>query len=88
MVSNTKIEVFNHAERHFDSEWEMKLYEAQIIIIGDDDHDFDPVYVLSASDEIVEKFVVDAIDYIFEDNVIGVEITIIDKDCHAIRFSL
>ena len=87
MELKTRIEVFKHAERHFDSEWEMKLNEVQIIIIGDDDHDFDPVYVLSASDEIAAKFAADAMDYIFEDNVIGVEITIIDKDCHAIRFS-
>lgn len=88
MERETRIEVFNHAERHFDSEWEMMLNEVQIIIIGDDDHDFEPVYVLSASDEIAAKFAADAIDYIFEDGVTGVEITIIDKDCHAIRFSL
>ena len=88
MMREIKIEAFNHAERHFNSDWERKLNEVQVIVIGDDDHDFDPVFVLSHSDEMVSKFAADAIDYIFEDGVTGIEITIIDKDCHAIRFSL
>lgn len=88
MKYDMKIEIFNGATRHFDSDRELMMTEVQVIVIGDDDHDFEPVFILSHSDEMATKFAADAIDYIFEDGVTGVEITIVDKDCHAIRFSL
>lgn len=87
MVHDVSIKVLGTTERRFKNYAEMQLNEVCITPYGRN-KDFDPIFILTADDDLASRMAANSIDLFFDDDIEGITITMIDKDCKGLQFEI
>lgn len=86
-MHDVSVRVLGKTERLFKNTQEMQMNEVCISLSGRE-RDFENIYVLTVDDNLAARMAANAIDLFFDDDVEGVTITMVDKNCKGIQFEL